>query len=237
MHFNNQLKWDIFDIPLCRPSKQYLTRRPTMSFGSLLDNGMIKKHRNVLCPFGECRRQLQERLRPERRVSGDRNAFFLGHGDKSALYQVRVVLYLQAGDWLARIGEDVVEELGGEVAHSDGPANTLVHKLFQSLPCLHYGDFIGLHNLVLLIHPPSLQELDFAFMLSIAWKSYWVSNYLRVDVLQRNREMDQVKINVIQSPCISLCICHFLGLVSSAVSARSLLEDWSSHVLVVVVIP
>ena len=67
-----------------------------------------------------------------------------------------MVFNLQTGDGVPRMRENVVEELGGEVADSDRLAHALVDKLFERLPCLHYGDFVRLHNLVFGIHPPSL---------------------------------------------------------------------------------
>jgi len=68
---------------------------------------------------------------------------------------------------------------------------------------------------------------------------YWITKLFWLDILQCDREMDQVQINVLQAPGFSLSISHLLGLFSVLNLSMNLLSAGRIRVssLAVVIVP
>ena len=67
---------------------------------------------------------------------------------------------------------------------------------------------------------------------------YWITKLFWLDILQCDREMDQVQINVLQTPGFTLSISHLLGLFSALNLSTKFLSYgriWISSLAVVIV--
>ena len=104
---------------LRRPAQQDLSRGLPHPRSSFPHHVNVPEESDILRPRAESGREFFERLRAEGGVGRHCYVQFLGQGDESRLYEVRVVFNLQGGHRVAGVGLQVVEGLCLGVGNSD----------------------------------------------------------------------------------------------------------------------
>lgn len=188
------------DAALGRPAQKDLRGGLADGCRGALDGLGLKQRRDTLGPFAERLGQLKEALGPKGRVRCDGDVEVLGEVDEIRLHQVRVVFDLQDGERVARVRGDVVEDLALGVGDADGFGQPLVHHLLERLPRLLDRD-VGARDRLLfrVLPPPGIPEL------------------FPGNVLQRDGEVDQVEIDVFESPRFVLGLCHLQRVLARVV--------------------
>lgn len=153
---------------------------------------MLEQRRGI---DGVLHLQLEEAQRSERRVRGDSDALLLGILDQTRLGKVGVVLNLEGSGTDTRIPEEVHEQLGAEVANTDAASELLIHQRLHRRPGLLDG---------------GVAEFDLA---ALRVPSRGVADS-RVDVLQRNGEVHDVQVEVIDAPVSQLLAADGLDTVA-----------------------
>ena len=184
--------WDHGDVPLRRPPQEDLRGGLAVLLRDALDGRVVEEQRGV---FGFLHVQLEERLRAERRVGGDGDAFALGEMQEAFLGEVRVVFDLQRCGADFGVAEEVHEELAVEVADADAFGETLFLHLLHRRP--------GLLN-------ASLPGDD---VLAIIGEAWWVA-LGRIDVFERDGEVHDVEVKVVDAPVFELFFADGLYFVA-----------------------
>lgn len=134
-----------------------------------------------------------------------------------------MVLDLQSGDGVASVSLHVVEGLGAEVGNADGAGNARVDGGLESFPSLTDGN-LGGGDGALVIHPPGLY-LSMNAIALLMKATHRVSPLLRINVLKRHGEVNQVQINVSQPPSLVLRLGHSIGMLALVVVVPELGGD------------
>lgn len=166
------------DVALGGPAEQHLGGGLAVLLGNRLDGRVVEQQRRVL---GLLVVQLQEAQRAEGRVRRHSDALLLHVLDQRLLGQVRVVLDLQGRRANARVPQQVHDQLGAEVADADAARQLLVNQ--------------GLHGLPRLLDR-RVAELDLILGARPARRVFLG----RVDVFQRDREVNEIQVKVIDAP-------------------------------------
>lgn len=151
-----------------------------MCLGDLGDDGVVEEEGSV---GGELHVALNERLGAERRVTGDGNVVLLGQLEEVGLDVVGVVLNLESRRLDRGVCEHVEQERAGVVGDTDALCETLLLDILHRLPCaLKAG----------------VAVLDLG-ALGIVVPTRGVT-LLGGNVLERNREVDNPEVEVVDSP-------------------------------------
>lgn len=114
---------DNSDVTLSSPAQQNLSRGALVLGSESSDDSVVEQEGGIL---GLLDLELDEAERTEGGVCGDGEALLLGVVDKGLLGEVRVVLDLEGGGADASIAEEIHQQLGAEVAHTDAAGQLLV---------------------------------------------------------------------------------------------------------------
>ena len=178
-------------VSLRRPAQQHLRGRLAVLFGDLLDRRVVQKQGRV---FGALHVEFEEGLGPEGRVGCDGDALALGIFDETVLGEVWVVFDLEGGRGDLGVAEEVHEELAVEVADADGFGQTVGYELLHGRPGLLDG---------------GVTRDD---ILAVVGKAGWVS-LRRVHIFERDWEVDDVEIEVVDAPVLELFFADRLDAV------------------------
>lgn len=139
--------------------------------------------------------QLDETQRTERGVRGHGNTLLLGIGDQSLLGEVRVVLDLEGGRTDTSVAQQIHQQLSAEVADTNAAGQLLVDQRFHGGPGLLNGGVAEL-QLVVLGQPPGRVPDG------------------RIDILERNGEVDNEQVEVVKAPVGQLLAADGLDAVT-----------------------
>ena len=145
-----------------------------LSNDSLGENGIL----------GGCHIEFNIRWCTQIAKSGDSDSLFLAESNKLLLGIVRMEFYLKDSWFDFGITKDLSEENTVHVADTDVLNKAFLNKLLKGLPCFLDWDEILLHSWI-----------SARWIMNPLW---WIPG-LEWNELQRNREMDKVKIKVLQS--------------------------------------
>lgn len=148
------------DSSLRSPAEEDLSRGLAVLVSQALDGLVVEEQVYALGAVGEDALELDEALGAEGGVGGDGDVVLLGEGDELGLDEVGVVFDLEGGDGVAGVVLEVVEGLAGEVGDADGASNAVVYDGLEGLPSLADRDVVGLDGAVVVVHPPSLQDVN-----------------------------------------------------------------------------
>lgn len=183
---------DDSDVALRGPAQQHLGRGLAVLLGNALDGRMLEQDRGLLRIL---HLQLEEALRTEGGISGHSNALLLGIFNESRLRQVRVVLDLEGSRADARIAQQVHDQLDTEVADANAAGEALVDQRLHGRPCLL---------------DRGIAEFQLFTVAGPAWR---VSDG-GVDIFQGNGEVDEVQVEVVDTPVRKLLAADGLDLVA-----------------------
>lgn len=151
--------------------------------------------------------ELAERSRAEGGVGGHGDALSLGKVEEVLLDEVGVVLDLKSGGADLGVAEEVVQELGLEVGDANALGETLLDERLHGRPGLLDGG-LGGANLALAIKVPAGRVADRG-----------------VDVLEGDGEVDQVEIEVLETPVGKLLADNGLDAVAVVEGVPELGDD------------
>ena len=169
-----------------------------------LDGGVLEEGLELL---GVLHVELAEGSRAERRVSSDGDALSLGEVEEVLLDEVGVVLDLEGGRADLGVAEEVVQELGLEVGDTDALGETLLDEALHGGPGLLDGG-LGGADLALAVIVPAGRVADG-----------------RVDVLEGDGEVDQVEVEVVDTPVSELLADNGLDAVAVVEGVPELGDD------------
>jgi hypothetical protein len=183
---------DDSETTLSGPSEQYLGGGLAVGFRDLGDDGVVEEERGV---GGELHVALNERLGTEGRVSCNGNVVLLGQLEQVGLDVVWVVLDLERRRLDSGVCEHVKQQSAGVVGDTDALCQTLLLDSLHCLPCaLEAG--VAVLDLALTVVEPTRGV-----------------PCLGRDVLERNREVDDPEIEVVNAPVSQLLPGDGLNLV------------------------
>lgn len=194
---------DDSDVALRGPAQQHLGRGLAMLLSNGLDSGVLEQERGLLSVL---QLQLKEAQRAEGGVSSHGNAFLLDVVDQTSLGQVGVVLNLESGRADARVAQQVHDQLGAEVADTNAAGELLVDQGLHGRPGLLDG---------------GIAELKLGAVAAPAWR---VADG-GVDVFQGNGEVDDVQVEVVDTPISKLLTADGLDLVALVEGVPELGDD------------
>ena len=153
-----------------------------MPGGNLLHNLMIEQNRSV---FGALHAQFKKGLRPKRRIRGDGDSLAVCELDEAGLREVRVMFDLEDRRNNLGVAEEIEDQGTVEIADADTAGESGSHERFHCGPGFLDGGGAS----------------DYVF--SVVCEAWRVA-FRRVDVLQGDREMHDVEIEVIDPPVLKL---------------------------------
>jgi hypothetical protein len=174
------------------PSQQHLRRRLAVLRRRRRDHAVLQQRRRGL---RRVHVQLKETQRPKGRVCSHRNALALHILHQPLLLQIRMVLDLQRRRADARMPQQVDDQLDAEVADAYAARQLLVNQRLHGLPRLLDG---------------GVAELDVAGGVGPAGRVALG----RVDVFQRDGEVDEEQVEVVESQIGQLLARRELDLVA-----------------------
>lgn len=183
---------DNSNVTLSSPAQQDLGGSAVVLGSKRSDDSVVEQTGGIL---GLLDLQLDEAERTEGGVCSDGETLLLGVVDESLLGEVRVVLDLEGGRADASIAEEIHQQLGAEVAHTDAAGQLLVDQRLHGGPGLLDGGLAVL-NLALGVGPAG-RVADTG-----------------VDVLQSNGEVDDVQVEVVNAQVSQLLAGNGLDLVA-----------------------
>jgi len=195
---------------LGRPPQQYLSRGLPVPLCRILDR-VTRKQRWTILSFLHLK--LQETLGAEARVRSNGNALRVAKMQEPGLNEVRVVLNLESGRSDAGVSKKVLQQRTLEVGDTNGLGKTLVGELLHRLPGLLDGNVDLLDRTVGIM--PAARV-----------------NILRIDVLGRDREVDEEQVEVVNTPPLELLAADRLdplGLVEGVPQFRDNEELFTLH--------
>jgi len=169
---------------LGRPAKEDLRRALSVSVGNALDDVVVEEHGGVLRLLHV---ELDERERAERAVGSHGDVALLAELEERLLSEVWVVLDLESLRNLLCVAEQVEEKSTVVVANAEGLDETLLVQSLHGVVCLLKG---------------GVAEFDLVVLVE---ESRRVTNR-GVDVLDRNREVNDVKVKVVDTPVSELLL-------------------------------
>ena len=167
-----------------------------MRLGDFLDGRVFQQERGVL---GLLHIQLEERLWAKRRVCGNSDTLILRQLDKSGLREIWVMLDLEGGRLDLGIPKEIHDQLSVEVADANALGKTILGQALHRGPRLLDGGVPG--------H-------DFLAVIGEAGRV----PYGRVDVFQRDGEVHDVQVKVVDAPVAELFLAD--GLDTLAIVER-----------------
>ena len=169
-----------------------------------LDGGVLEEGLELL---GVLHVELAERGRAEGGVGGHGDALSLGEVEEVLLDEVGVVLDLEGGGADLGVAEEVVQELGLEVGDTDALGETLLDERLHGGPGLLDGG-LGGADLALAVKVPAGRVADRG-----------------VDVLEGDGEVDQVEVEVVDTPVGELLADNGLDAVAVVEGVPELGDD------------
>ena len=179
-------------ISLRRPAQQDLRRRFPVLVCDGLDGGVVEEERGVL---GLLHVELEEGLRAKGRVRGDGDALVLRELDEAFLAEVRVVFDLQGGGLDGGVAQEIHDQLPVEVADPDALGQAFLREGFHGRPGLLDGGGAG------------------DDVLAVVGEAGGVADR-RVDVFERDGEVDDVQVEVVDAPVAELLLADGLDAVA-----------------------
>lgn len=164
--------------PLRGPPQQHLRRCASMLLRNALNKLMLKQRRRI---HRILHAQLKETQRSKRTIRRNGQPLLLGILDQPGLREVGVMLDLQRGRTNARIPQQIHDQLCRKVTNTDAASELLVHERLHRRPGLLDRGVAEL-QLIVLRHP-ARRVAD-----------------RRVDVFQRDGEVHDVQVEVVDAP-------------------------------------
>lgn len=170
--------------PLRRPPQQHLRRRLAMLVGDLLHRRVLEEQRRVFCALHV---QFDERLRAKGRVCRHGDLLTMREFNEAWLREIRVVFDLQGCGPDFGVAEQVQDELAVEVADADALGHALLHQVFHCRPGLLDRGITG---------------DDVLAVVGEAWRVA----VRGVDVFERDGEVDDVEVEIVDTPVLELLL-------------------------------
>lgn len=169
-------------IPLRRPPQQHLRGRLAMLVRDLLDVRMLQQQGGVL---GLLHVHFEETLRAKGTVRRDGDAFVLRVLDEPFLHQVGVMFDLQGRGPDLGVAEEIHQQDAAEVTDADTPAQTPLDEFLHRGPRFLDTRLTG-RDVVVFVR-----------------EAGWIADF-GVDVLEGDREMHDVEVEVVEAPVFEL---------------------------------
>lgn len=157
-----------------------------MTGRNLLDNVMIEQQRSV---HGALHVQFEEGLRAERRIGRDGHPLTLRELDEGALREVRVMFDLEGRGDDFGVAEEIHDQGAVEIADADAAGQAGWDERFHCRPGFLDGGAAPNH------------------VFSVVREARRVA-FGRVDVLQGNRKMHDVEVEVVDPPVLKLLFAN-----------------------------